>query len=60
MSSYDIELAEALEVIDFDDFTMGFRDRYGTHRVGRYEEDPEMLEYEELLSLGMSLGGRAD
>lgn len=60
MSSFEIELAEALGVVDLDDFTLGFRDRYGTHRIGSYEEDPEMMEYEELVSLGMSLSGRGE
>ena len=44
--------------IEMDDFLMGFRDRYGSHGVGRSEDDPEMEQYEELMELGQSLGRR--
>lgn len=40
------------------EFVEGFRSRYGTYQFGHLEEDPEQLEYEELMNLGESLGGR--
>jgi hypothetical protein len=42
--------------IDQDEVTSGFRDHRGSYRPGAWEEDPEMLEYEEMLELGHSLG----
>lgn len=57
MSSLDRELAEILGIADLDDITVGFRDRYGCYSEVEIEEDPEMLEYAELVSLGESLGG---
>lgn len=42
-------------VLDGDEIVVNFRDRYGDHRVGRIEEDPEMSEYEEWMDLGASL-----
>ncbi|MGL4460596.1 MAG: hypothetical protein ACRC1K_16050 [Planctomycetia bacterium] len=44
--------------IDADEFTLNFRERYGSHGLGLVEEDPEQLEYEEMLELGQSLGAR--
>jgi hypothetical protein len=43
--------------IDADEVIDGFRQRYGSYRVGRFEDDPEQLDYEETLDLGRSLGG---
>lgn len=41
--------------IDADDVIEGYRDRYGAYRVGRLEEDPEQMDYEEMLELGWAL-----
>ena len=41
--------------LEADEIIEGFRDRYGAHRVGRLEEDPEMCDYEEVVELGRSL-----
>ncbi|QDU59738.1 hypothetical protein Pan216_05700 [Planctomycetes bacterium Pan216] len=40
------------------DFIEGFKGRYGTHREGYFEDDPEQLAYEEMVALGQSLGSR--
>lgn len=41
---------------DAEDFVMGYRERHGSYRVGRMEDDPDQMEYEEMLELGISLG----
>ena len=41
------------------DFFVSFRDLNGTYRVGRLEDDPQMMEYEEIMELGYSLGSVA-
>lgn len=53
---FDDEL-EAL-LVECDDIVEGFRARYGTHRIGRIEDDPQQMEYEELINLGSSLHSR--
>ncbi len=46
----------ALETeFDCDEFRSNYRDAMGTYRVGSFELDPQMDEYEDLLDLGMSL-----
>lgn len=40
---------------DANDFVEGYRERHGDYRLGRLEDDPEQMEYEETLELGMSL-----
>lgn len=59
-SAYDELEALFDDDFDFEEFVGGFEAQYGTYRVGRWEEDPEMLEYEEILDLGKTLGGRYD
>jgi len=40
---------------DHDEVASGFRDHRGSTSAGRFEDDPEMLEYEDLVELGESL-----
>jgi hypothetical protein len=54
--------ADMMPMDDFDEFLLdaeevvsGFRDRYGTHRIGRIEDDPEMGEYESTIDLARAL-----
>lgn len=43
------------QVEDFDLFVNEYRDRMGSYRCGRLEEDPSYDEYEETVDLGMAL-----
>ena len=50
---FDIDLEIAAYTTE--KFAIGYRDSHGSHSLGRLEEDPEMMEYEELLDLGECL-----
>lgn len=51
---------EELDLLDLDaeEIIANFRDRYGDYHEGRFEEDPEMTEYEETVELAASLRRR--
>lgn len=53
----DVYFADAINDLDLEteDFLEGFRAEFGTYHAGRLEEDPEMIEYEDLVDLGLSL-----
>ena len=51
--TFDDELEAYL--IEADDVIEGFRDRYGEHRLGSFEDDPQMCEYEDRLDLAHAL-----
>lgn len=57
MSLYfdDVYLPGGNDELDPCEVVAGFHSRYGSHSFGRVESDPEMLEYEELIDLGLSL-----
>lgn len=40
---------------DFDLFVSEYRDRFGSYRCGRLEDDPSWDEYEDTVDLGLSL-----
>jgi hypothetical protein len=40
---------------DHEEVSDGFRQERGSHSAGRWEDDPEMTEYEDLMELGLSL-----
>lgn len=42
-------------LLEADDILEGFSERYGTHRLGRQEIDPEMYSYEERIELADAL-----
>ena len=43
-----------------DQFVDGFQERYGVYRAGCIENDPEQMQYEEMIDLGLSLGSTDD
>ena len=63
MYNDDYEAIDAFDLLgpSADDFCDGFRTRYGAYETGRPEEDPEQMEYEEMIELAEALGaGRVE
>jgi hypothetical protein len=52
----EIEFEHGFEMDD--DCVVNYRDRHGSYRLGRVEEDPQMDSFDEMVSLAASLRRR--